>query len=76
MIAYRGITNTFYRVNHNLKKISGMVEVAPGEYFVGSDEGLFEITMKGYSIENNPANCPGRDVAGYMKCFFIRIAAD
>lgn len=76
LIAYRGITNTFYRVNHNLKKISGMVEVAPGEYFVGSDEGLFEITMKGYSIENNPANCPGRDVAGYMKCFFIRIAAD
>lgn len=53
-----------------------MVEVAQGEYFVGSDEGLFEITMKGYSIENNLANCPGRDVAGYMKCFFIRIAAD
>ena len=60
LIAYRGITNTFYRVNHNLKKISGMVEVAPGEYFVGSDEGLFEITMKGYSIEKQSSELSGK----------------
>ena len=60
LIAYRGITNTFYRVNHNLKQISGMVEVAPGEYFVGSDEGLFEITMKGYSIEKQSGELSGK----------------
>ena len=37
-----------------------MVEVAPGEYFVGSDEGLFGITIKNYAVDRQTGELSGK----------------
>lgn len=60
LIAYQILSNTFHRVDHSLATISCMVEVAPGEYFVGSDEGLFGITIKNYAVDRQTGELSGK----------------